>query len=70
MERWQPKKTIMSVNRIQGHNVICQDVFKKPHGIGAAGRKGRPWPLPVDKLREKARDLWIKQKEGPGKKAV
>jgi len=28
-----------------------------PHGIGAAGRKGRPWPLPVDKLREKARDL-------------
>jgi len=19
-----------------------------PHGIGAAGRKGRPWPLPVD----------------------
>ena len=31
--------------------MACQNVFKKTHGIGASGRKGRPWPLPVDDLR-------------------
>jgi len=29
---------------LNGSNIVQN----KPHGIGAYGRKGRPWPLPVD----------------------
>ena len=31
--------------------------FLRTHGIGAAGRKGRPWPLPVDKQQGESEGL-------------
>ena len=36
---WEIAITIMLNKRIICHNVICQGVYNKTHGIGAAGQK-------------------------------
>jgi len=35
--------SLWTVGRLQAFFIF------NPHGIGMIGRKGRPWPLPVDK---------------------